>query len=282
LTIRVANINEENVEDALNVCTNPARLSDTSLLEGLEIRRKWLLGIYREMGSCAKIAYVADKPVGIIQYTPLHAIPYYNTRRRDVLYIHCMDVQEEFRNRGIGSALLEAVKSEMLTPNSMFKEQTCSMLATSARKHYGYIQFGLFKAKGFRKTRNNIDLALICPLSKSETDTKLDVPATKPLTIQERGVKIFFKPTCQYCKITNEMIKSEIRRINDRLKIEECNLWTCYLEALRRGITSVTTYINGHPVLPMEPEKFARVVRRLSRAVPAKSNSLYDDEINQG
>jgi GNAT superfamily N-acetyltransferase len=267
LEIRIVDLDEENVDDALNVCTDPSRLSDKNFLAGLDIRRRWLLRTHREMGSCAKIAYIADRAVGIIQYTPLHTIPYYRTHRRDVLYIHCMDVQEEFRNRGIGTALLEAVKSRMRAPNSMFKEQPCKMLSTSARKHYGYIQFGLFKAQGFRKTRNNIDLALICPLSRTDTDTRLDIPATRPLTIQERGVKIFFKPTCQYCKNTNEMIKNEIRNVNDTLTIEECDLWTCHQEAARRGITSVATYINGHPVLPMEPEKFTKMIRRLSRTI---------------
>jgi len=100
LAIRVVDLNEENVEDALNVCTDPNTLRDRNFLAGLEIRRKWLLGIHNEMVSCAKIAYIADKPVGIIQYTPLHAIPYYKTRRRDVLYIHCMYVQEEWLGRG--------------------------------------------------------------------------------------------------------------------------------------------------------------------------------------
>jgi GNAT superfamily N-acetyltransferase len=259
-------LNEENVDDALNVCTEPGMIGDENFQSGLEIRRKWLLNTFLEIGSCAKIAYLSDKPVGIIQYTPLHTIPYLKTRRKDVLYIHCMDVQEEFRNRGIGSALLEAVKSGMSKPNRMFKEQRCRMLVTSARKHYGYIQFGLFKAKGFRKTRNNIDVALVCSLSKADTDTNLGIPATKPLIIRERGVKIFFKPTCQYCKTANERIESEIAEANGKLDIEECNLWTCYREALRRGITSVTTYVNGHPVAPMEPEKFQKAIRRLSRS----------------
>lgn len=264
LAIRVVDLSEENVDDALNVCTDPRRLSERNFLAGLEIRRKWLLDVYAEMGSCAKIAYVADKPVGIIQYTPLHALPYIKTRRKDVLYIHCMYVQEELRRRGIGSELLEAVKSEMSKPNKMFKSP-CRMLATSARKHYGYIQFGLFKTKGFRKTTNNIDYALVCPLSKTETETRLDIPTAKPLIIQEKGMKIFFKPTCQYCKTTNEKLKTEIRKINGKLKIEEYNLWTCYREALRRRITFVTTYINGQPVLPMEPKNFLKKIRHLSR-----------------
>jgi len=259
LAIRIVDLNQENVDEVLNVCTDPSRLSDRNFLAGLEIRRKWFLDLYRKMVSCAKIAYITDKPVGIVQYPPLHTIPYFKTRWRDVLYIHCMYVQEEFRRRGVGSELLEVVKSEMSKSNRMF-ESSCKMLATSARKHYGYIRSGLFETKGFRKTKNSIDVALVCPLSKTDTETRLDILMTKLLTVQERGVKIFFKPTCQYCKGTNEQIKTEIRKINNKLKIEECNLWTCYQEALHRGITSVATYIKGQPVLPMEPKKFLRTI----------------------
>lgn len=265
MALRIVELNEKNVDDALNVCTNPSRLSDRNLVAGLEIRKKWLLSLYRKMGPCAKIAYIAGKPVGIIQYTPLHMIPYLRTRRRDVLYIHCMYVQEEFRRRGVGSELLEAVKSEMSKPNRMFEKRLCRVLATSARKHYGYIQFGLFKSKGFKKTKNNIDYAFVCSLSGRDTELKLDIPTTKPLTIEEKGVKIFFKPTCQYCRSTNEKIKTEIKKINDKLKIEEFNIWTCHKDALRRGITFVATYINGHPVLPMKPDEFWKAIRRLSR-----------------
>jgi hypothetical protein len=60
------------------------------------------------------------------------------------------------------------------------------------------------------------------------------------------------------------MIRGEIRKINNKLKIEECNLWTCHREALRRGITSVATYINGRPVVPMELKRFQKTIRRLS------------------
>jgi len=177
-----------------------------------------------------------------------------------------MYVKEEFRNRGIGSALLETLKGDMSEPNRMFKEQRCKILATSARKHYGYVQFGLFRAEGFRRTRNNMDVAYICALSRTGAGTKLDIPMTKPMTIQETGVRIFFKPTCQYCKVTNEMIRSQIRKVNDQIDIRECNLWSCSRDALRRGITSVTTYINGHPIVPMKDESFQRTIRHLSRS----------------
>ncbi|MFQ6074146.1 MAG: GNAT family N-acetyltransferase, partial [Candidatus Bathyarchaeia archaeon] len=106
MKIEIVNLREDNVNDALLVCTSPKLRNDENVKIGLEIRRSWLLDLCRRVGPCGKIAYVEDKPAGMIQYSPLHAVPYFQTKRRDVLYIHCIYVKRNLRNRGIGSALL--------------------------------------------------------------------------------------------------------------------------------------------------------------------------------
>ena len=265
MSIRIKDLDEENIDDALNVCTFPSVRDDKSFRAGCEIREKWLIDLYRSIGPCAKIACIADKPVGVIQYTPLHVIPYFRTNRKDVLCIHCIYVPKRYRKRGIGSALLDALINEMSKPNKLFAQFPCRMIATSARKVYGYTQVGLFKQKGFRRIKGNADVGLILPLSDSLADTDLDIPPSKPKILKEHGVKIFFKPTCQYCKYTNEkIIKAEIRKVNQRIRIEEHNLWTCAEEAIHRRITCVATYINGNPILPMSPRKFLRTLKNMA------------------
>jgi GNAT superfamily N-acetyltransferase len=265
MSMRIADLDEENLDDALNVCTPPKVREDKDIQIGCEIRKNWLLGLYRSIGPCAKIAYVNDDPVGILQYTPLHIIPYFKTNRRDALYIHCIYVQERYRKRGIGSSLLEVLISEMSEPNKFFGQVPCSMLIASANRVHGYAKVGLFRHKGFKRIKGNADVGLVLPLSNSVTDIKLDIPNLKLKTLKERGVKIFFKPTCQYCKRTNErIIKAEIRKVNQELPIEECDLWACSEEAVRRRITHVTTYINGKPLPPMPPRKFLEALRRLA------------------
>lgn len=261
--IKVVDLSDENVDDALLVC--PPRLRDDVTVKiGLEIRKKWLLDLYGEIGSCAKIAYLDDKPVGMIQYSPLHRIPYFSTKRRDVLYIHCIYVKRNVRNRGIGSALLKAIISDMEKPNKLFEWCQCRMLSTSARERYGFTQVSYFKTKGFIKTEGNIDAGLIYPLSKRGLKKSLDIPSSKPVNVQEHGVKIFFNPSCHMCKYMNKNIKAKIREVNPTIEIEECNLWTHSKEAIRRGITSVATYINGKSILPMPPQEFWKAIRRLS------------------
>jgi GNAT superfamily N-acetyltransferase len=260
-SINVVDLDSRNIDDALNVCTLPSVRKEPSYRKGCEIRKKWLLSLFGTAGPCAKIAYIADKPVGVIEYTPLHMSPYLRTRRKDALYIHCIHVPKRYRHRGIGSALLDSLVQEMSKPNKLFQEVRCRMLVTSARKIHGYTQVGLFRRKGFRRIKGNADVGLVLPISNAIEDMRLDISSSRPRTIKERGVKIFFKPTCQYCMLTNEMIKTEIRKVNKKIQIEEYNVWEYPDEAIRRRITYVATYINGKPILPMAHRKFLQTLR---------------------
>jgi GNAT superfamily N-acetyltransferase len=270
LRTRIVDVDPSNVDDALRVCTFPSVKDDESLREGCEIRRRWLMDLYRTIGPCAKLAYVKDNPVGVIQFTPLHVVPYLRTKRKDALYIHCIFVPKRYRNRGIGSALLDSLTDEMSRPNRFFLQVPCRMLVASANEVHGYTQVGLFRHKGFRRTKGSVDVGLVLPLRGSLKGTGLDIPSSRPRTVKEHGVKIFYKPTCQYCTRTNREIEAEIRKINKGIPIEECNLWTCAQEAIRRRITYVATYVNGKPLLPMPPRKFLRNLKQAALQAKAE------------
>ena len=264
--IKVVDVSDENVDDALLVCppTRAKLRGNKNVKKGLEIRKNWLLDLYGEIGPCAKVAYLDNEPVGMIQHTPLHKIPYFKTERRDVLYIHCIYVKRDVRNRGIGSTLLASLIDDMEKPNKLFEWRQCRMIRTTARERYGFTQVSYFKTKGFTETGGSIDAGLIYPLSKTGFKESLDIPSSEPVSIQEQGVKIFFNPSCHMCKYMNENIKANIREVNVTIEIAECNLWTHFEEAIRRGITSVATYVNGKPVLPMPPQEFWETIKRLS------------------
>jgi len=219
--MRIVDLDENNIDDVLSVCTFSGVRRVDSYLRGCEIRKKWLMDLYRTIGPCAKIAYIGNRPVGAIEYTPLHVIPYLKTDRKDALYIHCIYVRKKYRHRGIGSALIDSLINEMLKPNRLFGKVPCRMFVASADKVHGYTRVGIFKCKGFRRIiDNNADVGLVLPLSSNIKDVKLGIPPSRPRTVKERGVKIFFKPTCQYCMHTNEkIIKTEIRRVNKKIPI---------------------------------------------------------------
>lgn len=264
MKISIVDLSDENVDEVLLVCppTSAEMKSDVNVKKGMRIRKNWLLGLYREVGSCAKVAYLDDEPVGMIQYTPLHEIPYFKTKRRDVLYIHCIYVKRNVRNRGIGSMLLKSLIGDMKKPSELFEQRQCRLLSTTARERYGFTQVSFFKSKGFTETEGNKDARLVYSLSKTNLKERLDIPRSEPVTIQEQDVRIFFNPSCHMCKYMNENIKANIREVNQTIEIKECNLWTHSEEAIRRGITSVATYINGKPILPLDPPEFWDTVRQ--------------------
>lgn len=138
---------KNNVDDALIVCTPEKMMPNPFYRQGLTVRKEWLLNLLCIVGSCCKIAYVNGKPVGMIQFSPLHHIPYLTTQRRYALYIYCIFVKREFRNQGIGSKLLEALINEMRKPNPLFENKLCKVFVTNARERQAFKQPSYFRAK---------------------------------------------------------------------------------------------------------------------------------------
>ena len=75
MSVEICDLSEDNVDDALYVCTSDKLRDDPFYREGLKIRREWLLQLYGTIGSCCKIAYVENEPVGMIQYTRFMLYP---------------------------------------------------------------------------------------------------------------------------------------------------------------------------------------------------------------
>jgi GNAT superfamily N-acetyltransferase len=254
MSLEIRNLSGRNVDDALAVCSPEKMLDIPSFQNGLQVRRGWLLQLYKAVGPCCKIAYWENVPVGMIQYTPLHYVPYFSTRRKDVLYIHCIYVRRDFRGKRIGSKLLHVLFNEMRKPNPLFQAEPCRLIVTTARERSGFRQIGYFRSKGFFETANNIDVGLAYRLY--ETDEILDIPVSGPIHVAEKGVRIFYSPTCQYCMFWNEKIRKFVNEVRPNTKVEEINIWKQPKELIKRRATSQITYVNGKPNPPMDPDKF--------------------------
>jgi len=262
VSVKICSLSEDNVDDALKVCTSDKMRDLLSYRQGLNVRREWLLQLYRTIGPCCTIAYFDNVPVGMIQYTPLHHVPYFPTERKDVLYIHCIFVRRDFRNKGIGAKLLNALFEEMKKPNPLFESQLCRVFVTTARERVGFKQPSYFLLKGFSKTEDNLDVGLAYWLSEKEPKERLDIPITGPIQVDEQGVRIFYSPFCQYyASARNESIKKCVAQINPHIKVEEINMWTQPEESIRRRVTSPVIYVNGIPIPPMDPEQFYETIK---------------------
>lgn len=262
MEVEMRNITEDNVDDALIVCTPEKMMPNPFYRQGLKVRREWLLGLTRTTGSCCKLAYKDGKPVGMIQFNPLHRIPYFAPQRRDALYIHCIFVKQEFRNQGIGSKLLETLIDEIKKPNPLFENQSCRVLVTTARERHAFKQPSYFRLRGFSEIRGNLDAGLVNWLFEEEPSESLGISSYGPIQMTEQGIAIFYDPCCQYCIYINENIRKLVTELKPSIGVRELNLWDEPREALKRSVTSRVTYINGAPILFREPEQFREAVRK--------------------
>jgi len=261
MNVEICNITEDSVDDALAVCTSDKWRDEPSYRRGLNIRREWLLQLYRTVGPCCKIAYMNNVPVGMIQYTPLHCVPYFPTKRKDVLYIHCIYVKRDLRDKGIGAKLLNALIEEMRKPNPLFEAQPCRVLVTTARERVGFKQPSYFLLKGFSRTPDNVDAGLAYWLFEKRLEERLDIPVSGSIGVVEKGVRIFYTPVCQYSMFWNEKIRKFVDEVKPNTIIEEVNIWAQPEESRRRIVTSPVTYANGTPIPPMDPDLFWETIK---------------------
>jgi GNAT superfamily N-acetyltransferase len=267
MNVEIRNLTANNVDDALIVCT-PEKLTPSwnpFYSQGLKVRKEWLLSLLDKVGSCCKIAYVDKKPAGMIQFSPIHRIPYLAVRRRDALYIHCIFVKHKFRNQGIGSQLLKALIDEMKKPNPLFENKPCQVFVTTARERHGFKQPSYFRLKGFSRIAGDPNLGLLYRLSEKAIET-LDVPCKSPVQVEEKGVKIFYDSSCQYCIYFNESTKALIKEVKPDVPIVELNLWNKPEEALKRCVTGRVTYVNGTPIIFQRPTQFREAIIRALQA----------------
>jgi len=262
LKVVFQNLSEDNIDDALLACSPEEMLNDPFFRRGLDFRKKWMFRLYKTVGSCCKIAYFKNVPVGMVQFNPLHRIPSFATTRRQALYIHCIFVKKAFRERGIGAKLLQKLIDDVKKPSPYFEGQPCQVLVTTARQRQAFRQPSYFKLRGFQEIEGNIDAGLVYWLSNEKARKSIDVGVSTPIQVDEKGVKIFYDPCCQWCIFINETTKKRVNEIKPNTPIEEFDIWKNSKEALRRGITSRTTYVNGRPIQYKNSEQFREDLRK--------------------
>lgn len=274
MEVVLRSLSEDNIDDALLACTPENMLCDPYCRKGLDVRKEWMLRLHKTVGPCCKIAYVKDVPVGMIQFNPMHRIPYFVAKRRDALYIHCIFVKKVFRGNGIGYRLLQSLIDDMKKPNPYFEEQPCRVLVTTARQRQAFRQPSYFRLKGFSQTSGNIDAGLVYWLSQEKPSESVEVESSCPLQVEEKGVKIFYDPCCQWCVYINEGIKKRVNEIRPDTLIEEFDIWKDSKEALKRGVTSRTTYVNGKPIHFKDSEQFREDLRKA--LLPENSSKMNE------
>ena len=135
MKILIRNITPENFGDIPKSCRSciyweyPEDFEKLRLVEQnkkrefcVEKKREWFLKTLREFGSCGKIVYYRDKPIGYAQYASSTRLPQaknYESKHlgepeRGVVFLSCLYIPDKtMRGRGVGTLLLKQVINEL-------------------------------------------------------------------------------------------------------------------------------------------------------------------------
>ena len=158
--IEIKDVNAGNVRDLINLCIPLEKREDELFIEGTKVKESWAMQVMKRYGSFAKLAYLGQKPVGMIQYLP--------KPEEKLIEITCIFVpDEENLRKGIGRMLLNALIEEAKEPKPYFENETPYALVTWAfQVPEMYPQHEFYKKMGFRQVREENPFLLYYPLKE--------------------------------------------------------------------------------------------------------------------
>jgi len=134
--MRIEDIIEANLQDIPGPCRGcvywefpeefkKAKEEKTEILKKSEFeekKREWFVQTLKEFGTCGKIVYHNDKPVGYAQYAPSTSLPTigkYESKpvgkpEDGAIFLSCLYIADEtLRRTGLGKALLKTIIDDL-------------------------------------------------------------------------------------------------------------------------------------------------------------------------
>lgn len=134
MDIIIRDVSESNFDDIPEACSYcvywsfPKKFEMVKSESGdekreLKVKKKqWILQTLKEFGSCGKILYCNNKPVGYTEYGPLHRFPRVNEYKSQpigkiedgVVFLSCLYITDKnLRGKGYGEKLLGDVIADL-------------------------------------------------------------------------------------------------------------------------------------------------------------------------
>jgi predicted GNAT family acetyltransferase len=258
--VRIENLQDSNIEDLIYVCSSK-RLGDPIHQQGMSLKRKWLREMLEKYGSCAKIAYYNEKPVGQILYYPEEAEVTRAVRREGVLTIYCTyNPTSEAQKLGIGTRLLQNVILDAKQRKTCLGNKPCKFIIAKAFNTGEALPLPKFYSKnGFLPTPE--ENLLYFPV-EGNYEPSQPLGSYEPLDEDKNKAVIFYGPTCQFGYPFAKKIEEIIREVAPHIKIEMINDWEKPEESIKHRNWWLTVNANPIHTFFMETEKFKEEIKQ--------------------
>src|SRR5712692_1351916 len=255
--IRIEDLKEQLLDDRISVCRDEQPVEQPAVQKGIKEKKQWIRNMLKRSGPPSKILYVDDKPVGQILYYPESSIPFLKDPDPKTLHVRCSFVHLAQQGKGHGKALFKRVVNDNKVQGKYDRLETVSFDPPGC----GLSQTAFWKRMGFKERPEGKPHELEYPMRGGLTKPRKNNP--KPLN--ERGVKIFYEPTCIFTHQFNGKIAEAVRAVDPEVSVEMVNMWEKPEVAKSRGLIQGCVYINGKPMKHsiFEGEEFKNEVRAL-------------------
>lgn len=239
--IRVANLDEENIDDVFRVCSHN-RLDDPLQQRGIELKRRWLLEMLAERGPCTKIAYLGDKPVAQILFYPEEAVPFIADPRKDIVVLHCAyNPFPEARGKGAGTALLRSLVEDCRRGLPCLGSRPCCFIAAKPfNTGVGMPLDRFYAANGFKQARKEMFLKILAPYKPRGT------PEYQPLGEDRGRAVMLYNPMCEWSYPFAVRVREFLKEIDASLPVSLIDEWRNPEESIKRANQQLV--INATPI----------------------------------
>lgn len=228
LTVR--DINESSIEDAFRVCSFD-KLTDSLQKKGIELRRRWIGRMLKEIGPCVKVAYLDDRPVAHLMFYPEPAVPFIAQPRKGAVLLRCVyNPFPEARGIGAARALIGSLIEDCRGGAPFLRGEICSFIAADAfNTGEGVPMEKLYEGSGFSRRGDE----MVLEVSGGYVEPKKN----EYHALEEdrgRGI-IFYNPTCEYSYPSATRVRSFLRSREPSLEVDLIDQWEQPVESLRRA-----------------------------------------------
>lgn len=240
MAVSIEDLTAKSINDRISVCGENQPIEQPSIKRGVREKKRWLRKMLKKVGPPSKMVYVDDKPVGQIQYYPESSIPYLKNPDSKTLHIMCSFVHLAHQGKGHGSALFKSLVSDVKSQARYDRLETlafdppgCGLAQTVFWKHLGFQQ----RPDG---VPNQLQYAIKGEMTRATPN--------RPKSVRERGVKVFYAPTCIFSHFFIDKTANAISELDPKIKIQRINMWEKPTLAKRRNLTGFRVIINGKPM----------------------------------